>query len=152
MNISYRSVYNEKTGTWVAAAENVSTSGKKSKLTVQAAAGSSLAFIGALAASQANAQIVIGTDGTSADNGTAAVVGGGNGFSGYGMAIGFQAIAKVSGGGSGVAIGDWSLSDNTGNGFTTAIGISATAQGVSATAIGAQSYASGVAARSKLTI
>lgn len=69
MNKSYRSIYNEQTGAWVAVAETTKANGKKSSLAITVAA----VVAGLTIAGAAEAQILI----------TQSPTGGGtNGFSG----------------------------------------------------------------------
>ena len=100
MNQSYKSIYNEQTGTWVAVSELTQTKGKKSsnKILKQATMIVAIAAVTGMTHAQ---QIIIGTD-TAGDNGTAVAVGV------NAVAIGAGSYASAS---SGVALGASSVAN-----------------------------------------
>ena len=76
MNKSYRSIYNESLGAWVAASEITSARGKKSSSSKKTALASGAILALGVLMTSANAQLRIGSDSTAADNGGATATGG----------------------------------------------------------------------------
>ena len=132
MNQSYKSIYNEQTGTWVAVSELTQTKGKKSsnKILKQATMIVAIAAVTGMTHAQ---QIIIGTD-TAGDNGTAVAVGV------NAVAIGTGSYASAS---SGVALGASSVANTAAGGApgynptTASAADKLVIQGTNSTALGA---------------
>ena len=73
MNQSYKCIYNEQTGAWVAVSELTKNRGKRSKA-ASVIAGTSL-IVAASLAGVTHAQIAIGVDATPTDDGSAVATG-----------------------------------------------------------------------------
>jgi len=141
MNKSYKSVLNESTGTWVAAAETAKGRGKASK-------SRKVVLAAMLAAGMAG---TINAKAGAVDGGTATGTNGAIAVGNSSVASGSGSIAMGDAGSTGTAVAVASGTDAMalGNGSTasaldaTAIGVSAMAKGSLASAFGASSYASG---------
>ncbi len=158
MNHSYKSIYNEQTGTWVAVSELTAAHGKKSKggkalLNAVLAVSGAVVVMGA-----AQAQIAIGVQ-PAGVQGTAVANGGGSpiaiGASAVvdagGTAIGWQAhsigvfsqalgLNATSGGAYSSALG---VDANSGGGNSVAIGYATSSAGAGSTAVGWAAVSSG---------
>nr|WP_310633263.1 ESPR-type extended signal peptide-containing protein [Paraburkholderia sp.] len=165
MNKSYRSVWNESTGTWMAVQETARARGKKARSArvaaftlVSAAAGA--AHAGALdGGTAATGSLAYGTGATTA-GGNQIAIGIGTKVltttndAGMDVAIGYKALITANGsyaiaiggqatvdGGAGIAIGSYSYAGK--NTYATALGYGASATGSGATAIGLGAVSSG---------
>ncbi|MGF6728588.1 autotransporter adhesin [Paraburkholderia youngii] len=136
MNKSYISIWNEALGSWIAASENMSARGKRSKSRTVAGAIATAVVLAGVSGTAASA--VIGTpveatngtySGTDTDSASATAP--------DSVAVGAGATASAQGT---TAVGGASLADALN---ATAIGIQATASGEASNAIGWHSIASG---------